>query len=151
MYEFLERLPYSRFVYCRLHVIWIVPFTWSVTATRNQQLPLPHDYIWATTWQDQDQDSLLVKRRNDNDSPGPVIRELVPSSHQRSELSNTILCIFSGWDQRIGEGIPIPDSLGKEATFINIWNAIECCFLQRLVLGIRSSVDTLALPFKTFM
>ena len=34
--------------------------------------------------QDQDQDSL------------PVIRELVPSSHQRSELSNTILCIFSG-------------------------------------------------------
>ena len=25
--------------------------------------------------QDQDQDSLLVKRRNDNHSPGPVIRE----------------------------------------------------------------------------
>ena len=46
--------------------------------------------------QDQDQDSLLVKRRNDNHSPGPVIRELVPSSHQRSELSNTILCSFSG-------------------------------------------------------
>ena len=46
--------------------------------------------------QDQDQDSLLVKRRNGNHSPGPVIRELVPSSHQRSELSNTILCIFSG-------------------------------------------------------
>ena len=68
----------------------------------------------------QDQDSLLVKRRNDNHSPGPVIRELIPSSHQRSELSNTILCIFSGWDQRIGEGIPIPDSLGEEATFINI-------------------------------
>ena len=45
---------------------------------------------------DQDQDSLPVKRRNDNHSPGPVIRELVPSSHQRSELSNTILCIFSG-------------------------------------------------------
>ena len=46
--------------------------------------------------QDQDQDSLLVKRRNDNHSPGPVIRELVPSCHQRKELSNTILCIFSG-------------------------------------------------------
>ena len=44
----------------------------------------------------QDQDSLLVKHRNDNHSPGPVIRELVPSSHQRSELSNIILCIFSG-------------------------------------------------------
>ena len=34
----------------------------------------------------QDQDSLLVKRRNDNHSLGPVIRELVPSSHQRSEI-----------------------------------------------------------------
>ena len=45
--------------------------------------------------QDQDQDSLLVKRRNDNHSPGPVIRELVPSSHQRSDFSNTVLCIFS--------------------------------------------------------
>ena len=31
--------------------------------------------------QDQDQDSLLVKRRNDNHSPGHVIRELDPSSH----------------------------------------------------------------------
>ena len=48
-----------------------------------------------TKGQDQDQENLLVKRRNDNHSPGPVIRELVPSSHQRSELSNTILCIFS--------------------------------------------------------
>ena len=43
-----------------------------------------------------DQDSLLVKCRNVNHSPRPVIRELVPSCHQRSELSNTILCIFSG-------------------------------------------------------
>ena len=68
----------------------------------------------------QDRDSLLVKRLNDNHSPGPVIRELVPSSHHRSELSNTILCIFSRWDQRIGEGIPIPDSPGEEATF-NTW------------------------------
>ena len=76
----------------------------------------PHEH----EFQYQDQDSLLVKRRNDNHSPGPVIRELVPSSHQRSELSNTILCIFSRWDQRVGEGIPIPDSLGEEATFINI-------------------------------
>ena len=46
--------------------------------------------------QDQDQDNLLVKRRNDNHSPGPVIRELVLSSHQRNELRYTILCIFSG-------------------------------------------------------
>ena len=91
--------------------------------------PLPNIWILSKLLnligcrQDQDQDSLLVKRRNDNHSPGPVIREVVPSSHQRSELSNTIFCIFcifSGWDQRIGEGIPIPDSLGEEATFINI-------------------------------
>ena len=78
---------------------------------------------WLLLSQDQDQDSLLVKRRNDNHSPGPVIRELVPTSHQRSELSNTILCSFSRWDQRIvggGGDIPIPDSLGEEATFINI-------------------------------
>ena len=80
---------------------------------------LPYAFVWEKG-QDQDQESLLVKRRNDNHSPGPVIRELVPSSHQRSEISNTILCIFSGWDQRIGEGIPIPDSLGEEATFMNI-------------------------------
>ena len=70
--------------------------------------------------QDQDQNSLLVKRRNDNHSPGTVIRELVLSSHQRSELINTVLCIFNRWDQRVREGIPIPDSLGEEATFINI-------------------------------
>ena len=82
--------------------------------------PLRSTMCVTVRCQDQDQDSLLVKRRNDNHSPGPVIRELVPSSHQRSELSNTILCIFSRWDQRIGEGIPIPDSLVEEATFINI-------------------------------
>ena len=35
----------------------------------------------SSVLQDQDQDSLLVKRRNDNHSPGPVITELVPSSH----------------------------------------------------------------------
>ena len=35
--------------------------------------------------------SLLGKRRNENHSPGPVIRELVPRTHERSELSNTIL------------------------------------------------------------
>ena len=42
---------------------------------------------------------------------------VVPSSHQRSDLSNTILSIFSSWDQKIWAGIPIPDSLAEEATF----------------------------------
>ena len=40
-----------------------------------------------------------------------MIKELVPSSHQRCELSNTILP---------EQSFPIPDSLGEEATFINI-------------------------------
>ena len=42
-----------------------------------------------TCLQYQDQDSLVVKRRNDNHSPGPMIRELVPSSQQRSELASS--------------------------------------------------------------
>ena len=80
--------------------------------------------------------------------------KLVPSSHQRRAFNNTILYNFSRWDQRIREDISIPDSLGEEATFINIcisngvWNAFECWFLPRLVLGIRSSVGILALPLR---
>ena len=105
---------------------------------------------------DQDQDSLLVKRRNDNHSPGPVIRELVPSSHQRSELSNTILGIFSRWDRESGRAFQSLIVSGKKLPLLTsvlamgVWNAIECWFLQRLVLGIifRSSVGTLALPLR---
>ena len=41
--------------------------------------------------QNQDQDSLLVKRRNDNHSPGPVSRELVPSSNY---FVSDIFCKF---------------------------------------------------------
>ena len=112
---------------------------------------------WTHTYQDQDQDSLLVKRRNDNHSPGPLIRELVPSSHQRSELSNTILCIFSGWDQRIGEGIPIPDSLGEEATFINICIGIGSLKCHRVLIPTTPSFGDKVIcwytgfTFKTFI
>ena len=35
-----------------------------------------------------------------------------------------------------------------ETVKMGVWNAIECWFLQRLVLGIRSSVGTLALPLR---
>ena len=38
--------------------------------------------------QDQDQDSLLVKRRNDTHSPGPVIREHNPLHLQRMRSEN---------------------------------------------------------------
>ena len=107
--------------------------------------------------QDQDQDNLLVKRRNDNHSPGPVIRELVPSSHQRSEIRNTILCIFSGWDQRIGEGIPIPDSLGEETTFINICIGNGSLKCQRVLISTTPSFGDKVIcwytgfTFKTFI
>ena len=58
--------------------------------------------------------------------------KFVPSSHHRSEFSNTILCNFSRWDQRIREDIQIPDSLGEEATFINIYicnGGLKCIWL----------------------
>ena len=104
-----------------------------------------------------DQDSLLVKRRNNNNSPGPVIRELVPSSHQISELSNTILCIFRGWDQRIREGIPIPDSLGEEATFINICIGNGSLKCHRVLISATPSFEDKVIcwytgfTFKTFI
>ena len=119
---------------------------------------IPYWSIFSISFcQDQDQDSLLVKRRNDNHSPGPVIRELVPSSHQRSELSNTILCIFSGWDQKIGEGIPIPDSLGEEATFINICTGNESLKCHRVLIPTTPSFGDKVIcwytgfTFKTFI
>ena len=46
--------------------------------------------------------------------------KLVPSSHQRSELSHTILCNFVRGNQRIRKGISIPNSLREEAVFISI-------------------------------
>ena len=76
---FSKDCPYDTFKY----IVW----TSSLVTSSSQ-------YFRIIQWC-QDPDSLLVKRRNDNHSPGPVIRELVPSSHQRSELGNTILCIFS--------------------------------------------------------
>ena len=112
--------------------------------------------VFSDGW-DQDQDSLLVKRRNDNHSPGPVIRGLVPSSHQRSELSNAILCIFIGWDRRIGEGIPIPDSLGEEATFINICIGNGSLKCHRVLIPTTPSFGDKVIcwytgfTFKTFM
>ena len=137
---------------------------WSVTSVQVSNLK--RSLLIRCQWfvrvyinysQDQDLDSLLVKCRNDNNSPGPVIRELVPSSHQRSELSNTILCIFSGWDQRIGEGIPIPDSLGEEATFINICFGNGSLKCHRVLIPTTPSFGDKVIcwytgfTFKTFM
>ena len=55
--------------------------------------------------------------RTTNHSPGPG--RLVPSSHQRSELSNTILGTFSRGDKRVWKCIPVPNGLGEKATLIS--------------------------------
>ena len=83
-----HQVPFTR---CAKHFVANVDYILAAYRSRSHT-----NYFSNDPRQDQDQDSLLVKRRNDNHSPGPVIRDLVPSSHQRSELSNTILCIFSG-------------------------------------------------------
>ena len=67
----------------------------------------------------QNQNCLLVTRQNDNHSPGPGPGRVVPISHQRSELSNTILGTFNREDKRVWKCILVPNGLG-EATLINI-------------------------------
>ena len=87
---------------------------------------------------------LLVTRQNDNHSPGPWLGRLVPSSRQRSELSNTILGTFRRVDKRVWKCIPVPNGLREKATLINIsvnngnLICLEWSFLQRLTRGIRS-------------
>ena len=68
----------------------------------------------------QNQNCLMLTRQNDNHSRGPGPGRLVPSSHQRSELSNTILGTFSRGDKRAWKCIPIPNEFGENATLINI-------------------------------
>ena len=63
---------------------------------------------------------LLVTRSNDNHSPGPVMREVSPSSYQRSELSNRVFCSFSSRKESICELIPISNSLGEETALVNV-------------------------------
>ena len=65
----------------------------------------------------------LVKRQNDNHSPGPVTWE-IPSSYQGAELINTILCTFSRGNQRIGVGVPIPNSGSLTSVpELSVWKA----------------------------
>ena len=61
-----------------------------------------------------------VTCQNSNHSLGPWPGRLVPSSHQRRELSNTIFGTFSRGDKRVWKCIPIPNCLGEKATLINI-------------------------------
>ena len=89
----------------------------SILWTVNQVIYIMYTNSW-NGMPDQNQNCLLVTLQNDNHSPGPG--RLVPSSHQRSELSNTILCTFSRGDKRIWKCIPVPNGLGGKATLINI-------------------------------
>ena len=58
-----------------------------------------------------------MKRQNDNTSLGLGTGRLVPSSHKGSEFRYAVLRQFSTGDERIGELIPVPDSLWKEVFF----------------------------------
>ena len=60
-------------------------------------------------------------------------------SEQRGEVSNTILCTFSRGNQRIGEGVTIPNSLREEVVFLNVRTSIECLKCQR---GLISTTPT---------
>ena len=46
--------------------------------------------------------------------------KLVPSSYQRSELSNRVFCSFSSRKESICEWIPISNSLGEETALVNV-------------------------------
>ena len=61
-----------------------------------------------------------MKRRNDNHSPGTVIRDISPYSLAFTREVNLATQSSATSADEIGEDIPIPDSLGEEATFINI-------------------------------
>ena len=65
--------------------------------------------------QNKNTSSLLVKRQNDNTSPGLGRGRLVHSSHKGSKFR------FSRGDERIREDILVPDSLGKEAFLIDVF------------------------------
>ena len=56
------------------------------------------------------QNSLLVKRQNDNILPGIGRGKLVPSSHKGSGFRYAVVRQFSNGDERIREDIPVPAS-----------------------------------------
>ena len=72
---------------------------------------------------DQNKNSLLVLRQNDNTSPGLGRGRLVPSSHKGTKLRYAIVRQFSRGDERVREDIPVPDSLGKEAFLVGIFTS----------------------------
>ena len=103
----------------------------------------------------QNQNCLLVTRQNANHSPGPGPGRLVRSSHQRNELSNSILSSFNRGDKRVWECIPIPNDLGERATLININVSNGDLICQRMMIpaapnqGDKFICWLLALPFRS--
>ena len=114
--------------------------------------------MWATNWiifvYKQNQNCLLVTCQNDNHSPGPG--RLVPSSHQRSKLSNSILGTFSRGDKThvVWKCIPIPNGLGEKATLLNISISNADLICRRMMIPAGPNQEDkvicciLTLPFK---
>ena len=72
-----------------------------------------------------------MKRRNDNHSPGPVIRELVPSSHQRSELSD------DSESQQDDNSTNEEDELPQSQSEFDPWNKL----LQQAYYSLQDTFD----------
>ena len=116
----------SRFAHKTFPAPWSLP-TSRFVPTRYISLYKTCTCMHKTLPKLEDQDSLLVKRRNDNHSPGPVIRELVPSSHQRSELRNTILGGKTTWGETSWSETVFVSSL---LTYSFSARSQACCFLS---------------------
>ena len=92
--------------------------------------------------QNQNQNCFLVKRQNDSHSPGPEPGRLVPSSsHQRSELSNTILGTFSRGNKRVWKCIPIPNGRGVGGGAVGGEATLITNFLSVLAMGTWYAIE----------
>ena len=98
---------------------------------------------------------LLVIRQIDNHSPGGVTGGKLVLALTRDENFNTQSSDISAEEIReSGRSFQSLMVWGKKLHLyasklaVGIWNAMECWFLQRLVLGTRSPVGILALPFR---
>ena len=60
---------------------------------------------------------------------------LVLSCHKTSELRHAIIGHFSRENQTIREGIPVPDSLRKEATSLGVCTFVECLKYHRVLIS----------------
>ena len=80
-----------------------------------------------------------MARQNDNHPPGPEPGKLlVPSSHRRNELSNSILGALSRGDKRVRKCIPIPNGLGKKKLHLHHFISLIILWILHRVGDIRN-------------